>query len=133
MKKIAFLMSVASLGLLVACGPSAEEKALKDKAAADSAKAAEEKLKREQDSIANVKTLDSLKLKAYNDSVALASQKPAAGGSKSSGTKAPVKTQDQKNIETISNLKGDNGTKTPEQKKKDEQNLNTIKNLKGGK
>lgn len=126
MKKIVTLLAVGAVAMFYACGPSAEEKALKEKAKNDSIAAAEAKAKAEQDSLANVLLADSLaNAKRVADSLA---NLPKGSGTKKATT--PTKTKDEKNIDQIKDLKG--GTKTPEEKKKDEQNIKTIKNLKGG-
>jgi hypothetical protein len=124
MKKIVTVLAVASIALFYACGPSAEEKALKEKAKNDSITAAELKRLSEQDSIANA-----MKLVAFEDSVKRATDSIAALGAKKPN--APVKTKDQKNMDVIKDLKGND--KTPAEKKKDAENIKVIKNLKGGK
>ena len=67
MKKLFSIVIIAGLAALVACGPSAEEKAAKEKAKQDSIAKAE-KEKAIQDSIANVE-------KAKQDSIAAAQAK----------------------------------------------------------
>lgn len=127
MKKIVTLLAVGAVAMFYACGPSAEEKALKEKAKNDSIAAAEAKAKAEQDSLANaMRITDSIaNAKRVADSLAAL---PKGGGTKKPAT--PTKTKDEKNIDVIKDLKG--GTKTPEEKKKDEQNIKVIKGLKGG-
>jgi hypothetical protein len=126
MKKIVTLLAVGAVAMFYACGPSAEEKALKEKAKNDSIAAAEAKAKAEQDSLANaMRITDSIaNAKRVADSLAAL---PKGGGKK---TTTPTKTKDEKNIDVIKDLKG--GTKTPEEKKKDAENIKVIKNLKGG-
>jgi membrane protein involved in colicin uptake len=122
MKKIVTLLTVASVALFYACGPSAEEKALKEKAKNDSIAAAEAKAKAEQDSLANVMLADSLAdAKRVADSLA---NLPKGGGTKKTTT--PTKTKDEKNLDQIKN---DRDTKAPT--KEDKQNLDKIKNDRG--
>jgi hypothetical protein len=78
MKKLIYT-TILGMSMLTACGPSAEEKAAKEKALADSL-AAVATAQVTADSLKAVATADSLKkadeesrLKAYNDSVAAAS------------------------------------------------------------
>ncbi len=72
MKKLLSLLSIAGMFTFTACGPSAEEKAAKEKAtkdsiAADEAMKAEAKAKAETDSIA--KYADEMKAKMEADSI----------------------------------------------------------------
>lgn len=77
MKKLSLFVALASFGALVACGPSAEEKAAKEKATQDSiaaveaAKAAEEaaKAKAMADSTAAYTAAEEAKAKAMQDSI----------------------------------------------------------------
>jgi hypothetical protein len=84
MKKVFTLIVAASMVSLIACGPSAEEKAAKEKAKQDSI-AAVQKEQAIQDSIANVE-------KAKQDSIAAAVQKAKddsiAAAAKKGGKKA---------------------------------------------
>ncbi len=88
MKKLFTLVAVASISALVACGPSAEEKAAAEKAkqdsiaAVDAAKAAEAAAKEQamNDSIAAYTAAQEAKTKAMNDSIAAAADKK--GGAK---------------------------------------------------
>ncbi|CAF0728536.1 unnamed protein product [Rotaria sordida] len=126
MKKIVTLLAVGAVAMFYACGPSAEEKALKEKAKNDSIALAEAKAKMEQDSLANVMRVADSIANATRIADSLANL-PKGGGKK---TTTPTKTKDEKNLDQIKDLKG--GTKTPAEKKKDEENIKTIKGLKGG-
>jgi DNA-binding protein H-NS len=89
MKKLSLFVAIASMGALVACGPSAEEKAAMEKAKQDSiaaveaAKAAEEAAKAQAiaDSTAAYTAAQEAKAKATADSIEAAKtskSKPAA-------------------------------------------------------
>lgn len=127
MKKIVTLLTVATVGFFYACGPSAEEQALKEKQKNDSILAANEKAKREQDSLATI---------MRNDSIAAAAAKAdsIANAAAAKGGKAPVKkptetkTPEQKNLDQIKNDR-DGGGKTPT--KEDKKNLEQIKKDRG--
>jgi hypothetical protein len=88
MKKVFTLVAIASMSTLVSCGPSAEEKAAKEKATQDSiaaveaAKAAEEAAKAQAiaDSTAAYTAAEEAKAKATQDSIDAAAAKK--GGSK---------------------------------------------------
>lgn len=87
MKKLLSLLVVAGLATLIACGPSAEEKAAKEKAKQDSIAAVQ---KAKEDSIAAAQKAieDSIAAaqKAYDDSVAAAqAAKPKGSGNKGGG------------------------------------------------
>lgn len=129
MKKIVTLLTVATVGFFYACGPSAEEQALKEKQKNDSILAANEKAKREQDSLATIMRNDSIIAAAKADSIANA----AAAGTKG-GSKAPVKkptetkTPEEKNLDKIKSGR-DGGDKTPT--KEDQKNLEKIKKGRG--
>jgi hypothetical protein len=129
MKKIVTLLAVATVGFFYACGPSAEELALKEKQKNDSILAANEKAKREQDSLALIMRNDSIAAAAA-EADSLANAAAAKGGVKKPTT--PTKTKDEKNLDKINNLKGGSESKTPAEQKKDEQNIKEIKKLKGG-
>jgi hypothetical protein len=85
MKKVFTLVAVASMFTLVACGPSAEEKAAKEKAiqdsiaAVDAAKAAEEAAKAQAitDSTNAFNAAKEAEAKRIADSVEAAKAKPA--------------------------------------------------------
>ena len=92
MKKLFTVLFIAGAMSIVACGPSAEEKAAKEKAKNDSIAAAQ-KAQATQDSIAAVAKAQeeaaAAALKAKEDSIAAAAAKkgskgtkPAAGGAK---------------------------------------------------
>jgi hypothetical protein len=101
MKKILSIMLVAGMATFVACGPSAKEKAAKEKAKQDSI-AMVEKQKRMQDSIARVekqkRMQDSIakveKEKRMQDSLAMVAKKghkkAAKTEKKEEAKKAPV-------------------------------------------
>lgn len=89
MKKLFTLVAAASMFTFVACGPSAEEKAAKEKATQDSiaaveaAKAAEEAAKAQatQDSIDAVNAAKEAEAKRVADSIeAAAAKKPGKKG-----------------------------------------------------
>ncbi len=82
MKKVFGILMIAGMAALVACGPSAEEIAAKEKAKADSIAAAQKAI---DDSIAAAQKAidDSIAAKAKEDSIAAANAKP--------GTKPPKK------------------------------------------
>jgi hypothetical protein len=88
MKKLSLLLAVTSLTAFVACGPSAEEKAAKEKATQDSiaaveaAKAAEEAAKAQlvADSTAAYTAAEEAKAKAAADSIAAAEATSKKGG-----------------------------------------------------
>ena len=90
MKKVFTLVAVAGMVTFVACGPSAEEKAAKEKAKQDSiaaveaAKAAEEAAKAQAiaDSTAKYAEAQAAKQKAIDDSIAAAKDKKGAKGGK---------------------------------------------------
>lgn len=141
MKKIASILSVAALGFMVACGPSAADKEAKEKKIADSLAAL--KAKASEDSIANAMRIADSLATIKNDSIRKADSIAAfkagkaagavKGGSNKGGTGSSKPTQTTKDLTTISNSKGAGTvTKSPEQMKKDENNLKTIKGLKGG-
>jgi hypothetical protein len=83
MKKLLSLVVVAGLAALVACGPSAEEKAAAEKAKQDSI-AKVEKEKAMQDSIAAADLM-----KAKEDSIAKAKQDSIAAAQPVKGGKKP--------------------------------------------
>ena len=93
MKKLFTLVAVAGMFTFVACGPSAEEKAAKEKAQQDSiaaveaAKAAEEAAKAQSiaDSTAKYGEAQAAKQKAMDDSIAAAKDKK--GGKPAKGKK----------------------------------------------
>lgn len=101
MKKALTFVALASITALVACGPSAEEKAAAEKAKQDSitaveaAKAAEEAAKAQQaaDSTAKYAADQEEKSKAAADSVA--AYEAAKKGGKKTTTKAPAKPTEQ--------------------------------------
>ncbi len=80
MKKLFSLLVIAGMLAVVACGPSAEEKAAKEKAKQDSIAAAQKAI---DDSIAAVATADSIaaaeKAKRVEDSLAALTNKPKGG------------------------------------------------------
>ena len=88
MKKLFTLVAVAGMFTFVACGPSAEEKAAKEKAKQDSitaveaAKASEEAAKAQAtaDSTTKYAEAQAAKQKAWDDSVAMSKDKK--GGKK---------------------------------------------------
>lgn len=90
MKKVLTLVAVASISALVACGPSAEEKAAAEKAKQDSiaaveaAKAAEEAAKAQAvaDSTAAYAAAQEAKAKAAADSAAAAEASKKGGKKK---------------------------------------------------
>ncbi|MCW3083696.1 MAG: hypothetical protein JWP12_1062 [Bacteroidetes bacterium] len=90
MKKLFTLVAVASISALVACGPSAEEKAAAEKAkqdsiaAVDAAKAAEAAAKEQamNDSITTYTAAQEAKTKAMNDSIAAAEASKKGGKKK---------------------------------------------------
>jgi Skp family chaperone for outer membrane proteins len=112
MKKVLTLVAAASMFTFVACGPSAEEKAAKEKATQDSiaaveaAKVAEEAAKAQaaQDSINAVNAAKEAEAKRIADSTAEAEAK----GKK---TVKPVKpkTNEQHQKEVKKNLNNDRG------------------------
>jgi hypothetical protein len=83
MKKLFALVVVAGMAAMVACGPSAEELAAKEKAKQDSIAAAQKAI---DDSIAAAQKLidDSIAAKAKEDSIAAANagKKPKGDGKK---------------------------------------------------
>jgi hypothetical protein len=94
MKKVLSVFVIAGMVALIACGPSAEEKAAKEKAKQDSiAKANKEKAM--QDSIAAVEKAkaDSIATaeKAKADSIAKAEEAKAKKGGTKGGTKTDPK------------------------------------------
>ncbi len=102
MKKIFTLVAVASISALVACGPSAEQKAAAEKAkqdsitAADAAAkaAADAAAKASQDSTAAYTAAQEAKTKAMNDSIAAAEDAKKGKGKMTSKPKeAPKKTE----------------------------------------
>lgn len=113
MKKVFTLVAIASITTLVSCGPSAEEKAAKEKATQDSiaaveaAKASEEAAKAQAmaDSTAAYTAAQEAKAKATQDSI-----DAAAASKKGSGAAKPkVKTNEQKNQENKKDLNKDRG------------------------
>lgn len=90
MKKLFTLVAIASFGALVACGPSAEEKAAMEKAKQDSiaaveaAKAAEEAAKAQamSDSTAAYTAAEEAKAKAAQDSMDAAAANKKGGKKK---------------------------------------------------
>ena len=88
MKKVFTLVAAASMFTFVACGPSAEEKAAKEKATQDSvaaveaAKVAEEAAKAQaaQDSINAVNAAKEAEAKRVADSIEAAAKKPGKKG-----------------------------------------------------
>jgi hypothetical protein len=98
MKKLFSLLVIAGLAAMISCGPSAEEKAAKEKAKLDSI-AKVEKEKKIADSILMVEQAkqDSIvKAKAIEDSIAKAKEQK---GNKKPAPKKPVnKITDKKNV-----------------------------------
>jgi DNA-binding protein H-NS len=99
MKKVFLSAIVAGMMAMVACGPSAEEKAAAEKAKQDSI-AAVEAAKAETEAAAAKATADSIaaveaaaKQKAIDDSIAAAAAAPKKGGK---ATSAPKKTEPKK-------------------------------------
>jgi hypothetical protein len=111
MKKVFTLVAVASMFTLVACGPSAEEKAAKEKAIQDSiaaveaAKAAEEAAKAQAitDSTNAFTAAKEAEAKRIADSV------EAAKNSKPTKTPVKVKTNSQHEKEVKKDLNNDRG------------------------
>jgi len=112
MKKLLLSVAVLATFLIVSCGPSAEEKAAKEKAIQDSIAAVE---KARQDSIAMAEAaamqmrLDSL-AKVSADSTAAAEE--AAAAAKKGGKKAPPKKKEEPKKEegTVGDLKKGSNT-----------------------
>ncbi|UPT66706.1 MAG: hypothetical protein M0D57_20070 [Sphingobacteriales bacterium JAD_PAG50586_3] len=131
MKKIVTLLTVATVALFYACGPSAEEKALKEKAKNDSIAAAEAKAKAEQDSLANVLRVTDSIANATRIADSLANLPKAGGAKKPTLTKDQVKTNNA--VKDVTNVKGGTSTpKTPEQIKKENEAIKKVKGAKGG-
>ena len=89
MKKLFSLLVIVGMAAMIACGPSAQEKAAKEKAKQDSIAKVQ---KAKDDSIAAVK-------KVKDDSIAAAAKKPVKGTktTKPTGTKTtPTKTDKSK-------------------------------------
>lgn len=109
MKKVLTLVAVAGMFSFIACGPSAEEIAAKEKAKQDSIaaveaqKAAEEAAKAAEEA---AKAAEEAKQKAIQDSIAKAAEEAAAKASK--GKPAP-KTQEQKVKEEAKKVTGGRG------------------------
>ena len=107
MKKILSLFIIAGFATLIACGPSAEEKAAAEKARQDSINVVMAQM--EADSIAAVQVMmekarqDSMAMAMYNDSIAKAesNKKPA--------NKPKPKTTEQKKIEESKRVTGGRG------------------------
>jgi hypothetical protein len=110
MKKLSLFIAIASLGALVACGPSAEEKAAMEKAKQDSiaaveaAKAAEEAARAQAiaDSTAAYTAAEEAKAKAMQDSIDAAAKAPKA-------KKTPPKTQAEQTKEEVKKVTGGRG------------------------
>ncbi len=100
MKKLFSLLVIVGMAAMIACGPSAQEKAAKEKAKQDSIAKVQ---KAKDDSIAAVKKVkdDSIAAvkKVKDDSIAAAAKKPVKGTktTKPTGTKTtPTKTDKSK-------------------------------------
>lgn len=86
MKKVLTVLVVAGMASFLACGPSAEEIAKKEKARQDSI-AAVEKEKAKQDSIAAAEAEAAAKEQARQDSIAKAEEAAKKGPKKTNNTK----------------------------------------------
>jgi len=95
MKKVFSLLLVAGFATIIACGPSAEEKAAAEKAHQDSVNAVLEKARQDSTMMAE---------KAHQDSINMAMEKMkadslAAEEAKKAAVKPKPKTKEQKKIE----------------------------------
>ena len=98
MKKLLLSAAIVATTMFVACGPSAEEIAKKEKATADSlAKVEEEKMQAEAEAMAAKATADSLAMAAQAQATAdsLAKAEEEAKAKKGAKKPAPKKTMEQ--------------------------------------
>jgi hypothetical protein len=112
MKKVFTLVAIASMSTLVSCGPSAEEKAAKEKATQDSiaaveaAKAAEEAAKAQAiaDSTAAYTAAEEAKAKAKQDSI-----DAAAASKKGTSKPKPAPSKEEQKKEEVKKVTGGKG------------------------
>ncbi len=105
MKKILSLILVAGFATLIACGPSAEEKAAAEKARQDSINAVMAQMA--ADSMAAVQAAME---KAHADSVAMAMQADSIAKAQAAKKPAPKpKTKEQKKVEEAKKVTGGRG------------------------
>lgn len=102
MKKILSLLMISAFAVIVACGPSAEEKAAAEKARQDSINSAMAKMTEDSLNAANAAMeqmrQDSMMMAMRADSIAMASKKPAPKAKPAPKTVQEKKAEEAKKV-----------------------------------